>query len=670
MERKTFIQFILISTLILGVWWLGIGLLYGWKRPVAPPAPQEPPRQVTQRPETPREESPVALEPAPPEKEIGAVSGLILRNDLLSTSWTNRGAALERVQLLQYRAPYHEKKNGKERPVLTLIKEFEPGYLSDVLESVTLFPLGGGEQESSSEDIPTAGILYQVVDKSEDRIVFEGELDPRLMVRKSVSIEPGAYHFEVTLEFVNRTESDLEFSYRLRGAAGIEREIIQSISIATAVGRRKGAKYSVKHFKASKIIGVEKKAREAEGENDARKRRQELENLLNESTNILWAGTVNHSFAALTQPLGSDWVKLVESRSVSDTDMLEARGRWKTLPPRYRERRFELARSGAVAIIHSTPLRLEPGQSIARRYRFISAPKLDRTLEPYKDGMTNVVRFGLFPSLSRLMLSILKFFHSVIPNYGVAIILLTIVVRVALHPLARKTQVSMHKMQQLQPRIAELRKKFGDDKQKFAQEQMALFRKYGVHPMSGCLPMLVQLPVLIALFGTLRNAVELRHAMFIPGWITDLSAPDTIFHLPFAVPMLGSGVNVLPFLMVGSMLLSQRFQPKPADPQARQQQQLYKWMPLIFAVMFYGLASGLLLYWTVSTMFGVLEMWRIRKRLAGVKIRPVGEAEKPKRGVRAAKPKKPGFFGRLMQQLEDQEKRSGQARSRKTKKRS
>ena len=698
MDRKTFIQFLLISMVIMTVWYLVMGQRLP-SRQVEPDgqpraAPQEPaPPAATDQvePSEPPEE-PTVEQPPPPEKAVEVVPRIILSNELISTSWTNVGAGLEWVQLLQYRAPYFEERDGqKTRPVLTLVKEFQEGYRSDVIERIT-FRRGPGHQEEKEDwglDVSTAGVVYEVVESSDSRIVFEGILHRWLKVRKTVSIEPGTYNFDVKLEFENRTDSDLAFSYRLRGAAGIERETLESRSIASAVGWSKGANgYSVAQLGAYSIVRTEKKAKEAERKGELARSEELLDSLLNKSSGVAWAGTFGQYFAALAQPTEPGQIAGVESRSVTDADILEGLGRWKpgTMSPKQERTRADLARSNACAIIHFKALKVAAGngETAARAYRFITAPKLPEALEPYGRGITKAVRSASVPGFSRVlslgtiswvspvMLGILKFFHWIIPNYGIAILLLTAVVKVGLHPLTRKGQVGMHKMQQLQPKIAELRKKFGDDKQKMAQEQMALFKKYGVHPMSGCLPMMLQMPVFIALFVTLGSMVELRQATFIPGWITDLSRPDTIFHLPFYLPVLGNEVNVLPFLMLAAWLLNQKFTPKPADAQAQQQQKMMKFMPFVFSIMLYHLASGLLLYWTASSAFGILEQWLIRRSLAGIKLKPVAEEEaKARRGDRARPaPEKPGFFGRLTQSLEEQSKKSGRARSGKPKKRS
>jgi len=662
MDKKTFLQFLLISVAIIVGWQLVMLLVFGKPRPAgrpAEPAEARPAEQIEQPQEPP-------TEPAEAVPVVGAdiavERGLILENDLLQTSWTNMGAALERLTLKHYRAPYKDEAED-ERPLLTLVRDFQEGRYSDVVEAVTFLAPPG--EQAWREEVPTDTVLYERKQSAEGRLVFEGLLDRDrgLAVRKTISMEPGAHHYDATLEFTNLGEQPLRFYYKLRGPAGLEREELRSRYLGSVVGVRQGNSCDVTLVRAPSLRGG---------------------NRINESANIVWAGVANQYFVAFVQPDRPDWIKTVESRLITDTQIAEGVGRWseKNLSKRDFANRAELARSNATAVIQSTELNLLPGQTVARSYRFVGAPVLAEALRPYGPGITKALRAGSTPFITQLLslgtigwvspllLGILEMFHSVFRNYGVAILLMTLLVRIVLHPLTRMSQRSMRKMQLLQPRLAEIQKKFKDDKQKQVQEQMALYKRYGVHPLSGCLPMLLQMPVFIALFVTLRTSVQLRQATFIPAWINDLSQPDTVWHMPVHLPFLGNEFNILPFLMVAAWMLNQQFMPKPADPRAQQQQKFMKWMPIMFAVMLYHFASGLLLYWTTSSALGILEQWLIRRQMAGMKLEPVQRDKRPQRAATlAAGGRKPGLLSRMMQRVEEQQKRSGQARSSKPRKR-
>ncbi|MHC4198558.1 MAG: membrane protein insertase YidC [Planctomycetota bacterium] len=225
--------------------------------------------------------------------------------------------------------------------------------------------------------------------------------------------------------------------------------------------------------------------------------------------------------------------------------------------------------------------------------------------------------------LSKLLLVLLKVFHFftkhlgwVIGGYGLAILFLTVTVKGALHPLQRKGMVSMHKMQKLAPEIKAIRKKYEKDKsvegrRKMQLETMEFYKKHGVSPLGGCLPMLVQLPMFIALFGMLRGAFELRHERYL--WISDLTHPDELITFGFSMPLIGNAINLLPFLYLGLMLVQQHLQPKSEDPEVRKQQNMMKFMMIFFFFIFYNMPAALVLYFVFSSGFGSLEQWYIRK---------------------------------------------------------
>ena len=223
-------------------------------------------------------------------------------------------------------------------------------------------------------------------------------------------------------------------------------------------------------------------------------------------------------------------------------------------------------------------------------------------------GMKDVMEFGMWRWLCYPLVWVLNFFNGLIPNYGVAIILLTILVRLLFWPLTHKSTVGMKKMQELQPKMKEIQAKFKDNPQRLQQETWALYREAKVNPMSSCLPMLIQIPVFIALFNVLRSAVELRYAPFL--WIGDLSEPEALFSswFPFG------GLNILPILMAVSTGLQSAFTPSTGDKS--QQKMMMIFMPAMMLFMFYSFPSALSLYWFLSNLFSIVQMWIIRRQTA------------------------------------------------------
>lgn len=239
-----------------------------------------------------------------------------------------------------------------------------------------------------------------------------------------------------------------------------------------------------------------------------------------------------------------------------------------------------------------------------RKFKFYIGPKKQSIL--WDLGMKDVMEFGMWRWVCYPTVWLLNAFNSMIPNFGIAILILTLFVRIVFWPLTHKSTISMRKMQEIQPKMKELREKFKDNPQRMQQETFQLYRDHQVNPMSSCLPMLVQIPVFIALFTVLRSAVELRYAPFL--WIADLSEPENLF--PGVFPF--GGLNILPILMAVTMGLQSALTPSTGDK--NQQRMMTVMMPAMMLFMFYSFPSALSLYWTVSQILSIAQMWWIRKK--------------------------------------------------------
>ena len=239
-----------------------------------------------------------------------------------------------------------------------------------------------------------------------------------------------------------------------------------------------------------------------------------------------------------------------------------------------------------------------------RAYTFYAGPKKQSLL--WDLGMRDVMEFGMWRWVCYPLVWVLNLFYSWIPSFGIGIILLTVLVRLLFWPLTHKSTISMRRMSEIQPKMKEIREKFKDNPQRMQQETWALYRDNKVNPMASCLPMLVQIPVFIALFTVLRSAVELRYAPFL--WIADLSEPENLF--PTVFPF--GGLNILPILMAVTMGLQSALTPSTGDKQ--QQRMMMIMMPIMMLVMFYSFPSALSLYWTLSQVLSIVQMWYIRKK--------------------------------------------------------
>ncbi len=251
---------------------------------------------------------------------------------------------------------------------------------------------------------------------------------------------------------------------------------------------------------------------------------------------------------------------------------------------------------------------LAAGESKTFQYKAYFGPKKLSVLKNTGYELAKAINFGWFDVLAKPMLFLLNFFYSFIGNYGIAIILLTCLIKGAFWPITQKGMKSMKNMQKLQPRVAKLKEKFKDDPAKMNQEMMAMYKTYKVNPIGGCLPMIIQIPFFFALYRVLMAAIELRHAPFML-WINDLSAPDRLMIPGLDIPYL-QGIPVLTLLMGASMYLQQKMTPTTADPtQAR----IMQFLPVIFTFMFINFASGLVLYWFVNNLLSILQQQIINR---------------------------------------------------------
>ncbi|QFU25104.1 membrane protein insertase YidC [Shewanella eurypsychrophilus] len=243
---------------------------------------------------------------------------------------------------------------------------------------------------------------------------------------------------------------------------------------------------------------------------------------------------------------------------------------------------------------------IAPGTTQSINSQFYVGPKDQEALSAISDSLNLVVDYGFLWWLAVPIYKLLMFFQSLVTNWGIAIILITLTVRGMLYPLTKAQYTSMAKMRNLQPKLAELKERFGDDRQKMGQGMMELYKKEKVNPMGGCLPILLQMPIFIALYWVLLESVELRHAPFML-WITDLSVQDPYY--------------VMPILMGISMFVMQKMQPM-APTMDPMQVKMMQWMPVVFTVFFLWFPAGLVLYWLVGNLVAITQQKIIYAGLA------------------------------------------------------
>ena len=258
--------------------------------------------------------------------------------------------------------------------------------------------------------------------------------------------------------------------------------------------------------------------------------------------------------------------------------------------------------------------RLDPGKQATLSYRYYMGPKSLKILGKMDNDLKKAINFGFFDIIAKPLLIGMNLIHDVLPNYGIAIIFLTILIKLVFWPLGTKSYKSMNEMKKVQPLMMELREKYKDDKQRMNQEIMGLYKTYKVNPASGCLPLLVQMPIFFALYRMLYQAIELRHAPFF-GWITDLSGPDRLFQFDLAIPLMDApyGIPVLTLLMGASFLLQQKMTPTAGDPMQAKMMML---MPIFMTVLFINFPSGLVLYMFVNNIISMGQQFYTQKKFS------------------------------------------------------
>jgi len=447
-------------------------------------------------------------------------------------------------------------------------------------------------------------------------IKIVGTDEPVLKLIKTYKIIPRSYLLECNIAVENLSDTEQKVRFNLTGPGGLGREGIRSDMRKVVAGFRDSQGQII-----SERLDT-KKLSKAQSLNDRR--------LTKPGANFLWIAAVNKYFAAIVVPLPEegkeycDWVTDKTGRFHNPDGDSKADSGDETIGLDLKIAPNTLAAAGQV------------NSSKIYNFQLYIGPK-DKSLfdknERYRElGFVQTIDFmgcccpaGIIKPLAFGILALMKWMYAFIHNYGVVIIILVFVMRLAMHPITKKSQVSMSKMSKLAPKAEEIKKKYANNKTEMNKQVMALYREQGASPIMGFLPMMVQMPIWIALWSAVYASIELRGAAFLPFWITDLSLPDALYRFPTTIvmPLLGwkiESLNLLPLLMGVAFYLQQKLMPSQAaasaNPQVAQQQKMMMiMMPLLFPLMLYKAPSGVNLYIMASTFAGVFEQYVIRKHI-------------------------------------------------------
>jgi len=301
---------------------------------------------------------------------------------------------------------------------------------------------------------------------------------------------------------------------------------------------------------------------------------------------------------------GAEWVGVSDQFFVTLLTPLNAQatGVWggRRFEVKFSETQTMFGLEGAMGM---PGFQLKPGETTTLHFQLYGGPKLYHRLTELSHNEAEIMNFGIFKLISQALLNLLNLLHNYLGNYAFAILALTTIVKGTLWPLQNKANRSMRRMSALSPKMQEIKDKYKDDPTRMNQEVMKLYKEYGINPVSGCLPMFIQIPIFFGLFTMLRQAVELRNSSFL--WVRDLSQPDVVGHV------LGFPINILPLLMALTNVWMMRITPKTGDAT---QQRVMMFTPIIFVVFCYNFAAALALYYTTQNLFTILQLYQNRKQ--------------------------------------------------------
>ena len=399
--------------------------------------------------------------------------------------------------------------------------------------------------------------------------------------------DPTGYQFAVQLSFKNLSSKELTVVYDLQGPAGLPLENAENAS------KFRDVKFGIREQDGSLTTNAVASAAIVKELDNGK-----IQELKAGNRTFQYIGLDTQYFTALVLPQDAaqkqaSYLDFAKPQVVQKNAALPA---WSEVSVQLR------------SVEHTVPAEDE----ITHDYDCYLGPKRVALLTPL--GAEKVIEFSgflfipasLVAVIANGLLWVLNTFHAFGLPFGICIMLLTVLVRSCMFPISRKQAINAKRMKEVQPRIAELKAKYAGDKQKFAEEQMKLFAETGFNPLSGCLPVLMQLPIFIGLYQALSTSVDLRRAPFL--WFDNLAAPDALFPLPMKLPFLGNDFNLLPIITTSLFLFQQKmFMPPPTDEQTRMQAKVFFWMTLMMGFMFYHVPAGLCVYFIASSVWSMGE---------------------------------------------------------------
>lgn len=498
---------------------------------------------------------------------------------------SNRGAVVTRLQLNQY---LDEKRNGP----FVLLSQETPG-----VESFGLSLTADDEEGLRTRN-------WEVAEASESRVVFRTTAkDGKLRIEKIFTLEKDSPIVGLSVSVTNISEGPVdEVSYTLTSGNGLPIEgkwYTSYFRKLAGAQMQDGSKYA-SYFEED-VTAIAKAAAEGKA------------GTVYSQSPVQFAGVVTQYFASMViQKPAADVERTIASVRGIDLDAWLAERDPKLAAITSQQPTFH----NIAAEISSVSRDLAKGEQVTHEFLLYNGPKKEATLAQFSNYhlpiLIHYTDFMLIPvgRVAQLMVFILNVLHSFVQDYGIAIILLTVLVRSAMFPLSFRQTKSMQKMQALQPKLEEIKKKYADDREKQRMAMAELYSKENINPVAGCLPLFLQLPIFVGLYQSLQSSFSLRQSSFLWGmtWVKDLAAPDQLFPFGMNVPMLGPYFNLLPILAMGQMILQMIYMSPPSTtPEAKMQKQIMMFMMVFMGTMFYKVPAGLCVYLITSGAWSMLE---------------------------------------------------------------
>jgi len=581
------------------------------------------------------------LTPVPPvpgavasDEEPAPVDDAVVSSEKLKITFTSKGGTLKSVDLSnEFVDP-----TKKEHKGLELLAEIKAGKRTFGLRGFDIGPPGsvmrsggapgcrvweGEETEKPAFSTETLdGRVWKLESDSKSfdaqglwKIVYSTTVAKKYKITRTYTVYKDRYYILLDIGLQNNSDKPVCFSYSLHGPAGILLDGPKNNPKGSAQGVLVMAKIAARSQPAAGQEAEKPEVKMISADVAANP-----ESTVSREQNV-WAALKNRFYSAMLISIDPRQLIRISTYAIEPNVSSE-------------DKRLAEPNLGIVGIRRQSDL-VEAGKSSkSDAYALYTGPTNEGELETAEMQLAAADKLHLWTNvqycdimawnwprvdwIARQMMKLFTALYTLFGSYGLAVILMTLVVKLSLHPIQRKMMVSMNKVQKLQPELSKIREKYANQKspesqQKLFAEQQDLMKKAGANPVAGCLPMLIQIPIFSALYGIFNHAFEIRGAQFL--WIKDLSQQDTLVKLSFKLPLLGTdAINLLPILYTAMMILQTKMTPAPKneDPQAEMSRKMMVYMPLIFFFLFYTMPSGLVLYFAASAMFSIAETYYIK----------------------------------------------------------